>query len=655
MPQTARRRRHLRVRRKRTPGKRQSVARYTLVIAAAWALLAGGIVFSHWLAELPETAGLLAHATSHDVTLLDVKGRVITRRGFTQGDFVAVSELPAYVPNAFIAIEDRRFRSHFGLDPIGLARAAWTDLLAGQIVQGGSTITQQLAKNLFLQPERTFKRKIQEAMLALYLESRYTKDEILTLYLNRVYFGAGVYGIEAAAERFFHKRASGLTLTEAAILAGSVKAPARYNPANDGDAAMGRASLVLAAMEDSGFISEAAMREAEATRPKIAHGLATPGAGYFVDFALSQVPGFAGSYDEPLIVETTLDLTVQQAAERALDNGLAKDGAALAAGEGALVALAPDGAVRALVGGRSYAASPFNRATEALRQPGSAFKPFVYLAALEHGHTPDETVHDGPVAIGKWAPKDYEDEYEGDITLTRALARSSNSVAVQLTNEMGPAAVARVAERLGITSELHAVPALALGTSEVTPVDLTAAYAAFANDGNGVIPYSIIRIRKLSGKIVYQRHGSGLGRVVMQDQETEMTAMLRETVVSGTGRQAALDDRPVAGKTGTSQEYRDAWFVGFSADLVCGVWIGNDDKTPMRKATGGGLPARIFKAFMTEAETGLPPRPLPGEGTLVASADAAPSSDTDDDAQSPEKKKDLLDQFGKLLDGLFTQ
>ena len=653
MPKNGRHYSRLKVRAKRSPRKRQSVLRYSLVIAAVWAVLVGGIVLSHWLSELPETAGLLAYAPTHDVTLLDIRGRTITRRGFTQGDFVHVGELPPYVGNAFIAIEDRRFRSHFGLDVIGLARAAWTDLLAMSVVQGGSTITQQLAKNLFLQPDRTFKRKIQEAVLALYLESRYTKDEILTLYLNRVYFGAGVYGIEAAAQRFFGKRAEQLTLTEAAILAGSVKAPARYNAANDGDGAMTRAGLVLAAMQDAGFIDEKTQHEAEATRPKIAHDLATPGAGYFVDFALSQVPGFAGSYTEPLIVETTLDLDAQQAAERALVNGLDKDGAALMASEGALVAMSPDGAVKALIGGQSYAASPFNRATEALRQPGSAFKAFVYLAALEHGHTPDETVHDGPVSIGKWAPKDYEDEYEGDITLSRALARSSNSVAVQLTNEVGAATVARVAERLGITSELHAVPALALGTSEVTPMDLTSAYAAFANNGNGVLPYAIIRIKTASGKIVYSRKGSGVGRVVGAAEENEMTGMLREAVVSGTGRAAALADRSVAGKTGTSQDYRDAWFVGFTADLICGVWIGNDDNRPMHKATGGGLPSRIFKAFMTEAEAGSPARPLPGEGTLVASTDPATSPDSDADAPSAEKKKDLLDQFGKLLDSLF--
>ncbi|MGQ0740792.1 MAG: transglycosylase domain-containing protein [Alphaproteobacteria bacterium] len=635
------------VRRYRARRRRRSVAGYSLAVAAIWALLAGGLFLSHWLSELPETAGLLARAPSHDVTILDVKGRAISRRGFARGDFVHTRELPGHVPAAFIAIEDRRFRSHFGVDPIGLMRAAWANMLAADIVQGGSTITQQLAKNLFLRPERTLKRKIQEALLAMYLESRYSKDEILTLYLNRVYFGAGVYGIEAASEKFFGKPAPLLTLTEAAILAGSVKAPARFNPANDADGALARAALVLGVMRDQGFIDGSTAREASATRPKINHGLATPNAGYFVDFALSQVPGFAGAYDEPIIVETTLDLDLQRAAERALEAGLAKEGVTLGARQGALVTMTPDGAVRALIGGRAYAKSPFNRATEALRQPGSAFKAFVFLAALERGHTPEDEVFDGPVRIGKWAPGNYEAKYEGTITLARAFARSSNSVAVQLTNEVGPTAVARVARRLGITSEMDTVPALALGTSGVSPIELTAAYAAFANDGAGVIPYSILRVRNASGRTLYARKGSGLGRVMSQPQESAMIAMLREAVESGTARQAALAGRSVAGKTGTSQEYRDAWFIGFTAHYVCGVWIGNDRGEPMRQATGGGSPARIFRVFMAEAEKDLPPAPLRGEALRVASTGAAvPQS-------AAQSEQTLVDEFGKLLDRLF--
>src|SRR6185503_11542935 len=487
----------------------------------------------------------------------------------------------------------------FGIDPWGLARATVANISAGGFVQGGSTLSQQLAKNLFLKPERTLKRK---------------KDEILTLYLNRVYFGGGVYGIEAAAERFFNKPAKELALTEAAILAGSVKAPSRYNPDASPEAAMARAGLVLNAMAEQGFIGEAQREKAATVKPKVAMRMATPGAGYFVDYAVSLVPSFAGKAKERLIVDTTLDLDLQKEAERALDAGLAKDGKALAASQGALVSMTLDGAVRALVGGKNYDESQFNRAIDAKRQPGSAFKPFVYLAALEYGHRPSDEVFDGPVTIGNWQPENYEGSYEGAITLAHALARSSNSASVQLTNEVGAAQVARIAHRLGIAGELQAVPSLALGTSEVTPLDLTTGYAAFANGGEGVIPHFIVRIRTESGKVLYERKGSGLGRVIEPRHEADMVAMMTGTVTEGTGRAASLGARPVAGKTGTSQDYRDAWFVGFTSDLITGVWIGNDSGAPMKRATGGGLPARIFKAYMLKAEQGQPVAPLIGAG-----------------------------------------
>ncbi len=596
------------------PPRRRSLARLALMIGVIWAVLAGGAVTYSWISDFPDAANLLVYDPGSDFTLVDVEGRTIARRGHNQGQVVALDKLPPYVGNAFIAIEDRRFRYHFGIDFWGLGRATVANISAGSIVQGGSSLTQQLAKNLFLKPERTFKRKFDEAILALYLETRYTKDEILTLYLNRVYFGAGVYGIEAAAERFFSKPADELTLTEAAILAGSVKAPSRYNPDASPDAAMGRASIVLAAMAEQGYVGEAQREKAAGAKPKISTRTATPGAGYFVDYAVSLVPGLVKNAKERLIVDTTLDLTLQTAAERALDAGLAKDGKTLAATQGALVSMTLDGAVRALVGGRNYDESQFNRAIDARRQPGSAFKPFVYLAALEYGHRPSDEVFDGPVTIGDWQPENYEGSYEGSITLAHALARSSNSASVQLTNEVGAAAVARVAHRLGVAGELQAVPSLALGTSEVTPLDLTTGYAAFANGGDGVIPHFIVRIRTESGKVLYERKGSGLGRVIEPRHEADMVAMMTGTVTEGTGRGAALGARPVAGKTGTSQSYRDAWFVGFTADHVTGVWIGNDSGTPMKRATGGGLPARIFKAFMTKAEEKRPIVPLIGAG-----------------------------------------
>jgi penicillin-binding protein 1A len=631
--------------------KRRRTWPYIIALLFAWGVIFGSVAYVRWISELPDTAGLLNKTPSNDITIFDDKGRLIARRGFTQGALIPVSELPSYVPDAFIAIEDRRFRYHFGIDPIGLIRAATENLNAGHVVQGGSTITQQLAKNLFLESKRTFDRKMQEAVLALYLESHYSKDQILTLYLNRVYFGAGVFGIQAAAERFFGKPAAQLTLPEAAMLAGSVKAPARFNPLADADASQERAATVLDAMDDAGFIDDAGRNAAKATRPRIVRDTSTPDSGYFADWIISRIPGYAGDVDEPIVVETTFDVGAQQKAERAITLGLAQEGRGLHAHEAALVAMTPDGAVRAMVGGSSYSDSPFNRATDASRQPGSAFKPFVYLAAFEHGKSPSDMMNDEPVDIGGWTPSDYEGRYEGEITLERAFAKSSNSIAVQLTAQVGARAVAAAAHRLGITSPLSEVPALALGTSSVTPLELTGAYATFANGGDGVIPYGIIRIRTKSGKLLYARSGSGIGRVVSQENTAELTQLMVATITSGTGKAARLDERPSAGKTGTTQDFHDAWFVGFTADLVCGVWIGNDDNAPMVHATGGGLPAHIFKAFMEPAEYDLPVRPLAGAPPKPASVE---TSDINADRPASPAQPKQPDAIDRVLDSLFS-
>jgi len=620
------------------PRKRRSWP-YVVTLVAAWGVIFTAIFFSRFLSDLPDVGSLMVNGPSRDITILDDRGRLIAQRGLTQGAQVDVSQLPSYVPNAFIAIEDRRFREHIGLDPIGLGRAAYENMVQGRVVQGGSTLTQQLAKNLFLEPKRTFDRKLQEAMLALYLESRYSKDQIITLYLNRIYFGAGVYGIEAAAERFFGKRAEKLTLPEAAMLAGSVKAPAHYNPLADPDASQWRAQIVLRAMEDAGFIDDATRQDAQATRARIVRGTSTPGSGYFADWAISQIPGFVGEAKEALVVETSFDLEAQAEAERAVSAGLAAEGGKFKASQAVLVAMTPDGAVRAMVGGLSYLQSPYNRATDAQRQPGSAFKPFVYLAAFEHGRKPDDVMNDGPVDIHGWKPSDFEGEYQGEITLAKAFADSSNSVAAQLTAEVGPATVARTAKRLGIDTPLLAVSSLALGTSVVTPLELTSAYAPFANGGDGVVPFGILRIRTKEGTVLWERKSSGLGNVIAADKLAQMTDLMTQVVATGTGKSARLDDRPSAGKTGTSQDFRDAWFVGFTADLVCGVWVGNDDNTPMKRATGGGLPAHIFKAFMEDAESGLPAKPLAGQ--TIETASTTP----------PAERKDGLQQ---LLDKLFS-
>ena len=622
---------------------------YVLLMLGAWGVIFGAIFFSHFLSNLPDVSNLIVKGRSQDITIVDDRGRLIARRGLTQGQMVRTEDLPDYVPNAFIAIEDRRFRSHLGVDPIGLARAAFQNMLNGHVVQGGSTITQQLAKNLFLSPSRTFDRKMQEAMLALYLERRYSKNQILTLYLNRVYFGAGVYGIEAAAQKFFGKHASELGLTESAIIAGSLKAPARYNPLSDSDAGLQRAQLVLRAMREAGFIDENTRALAQATRPRIIRAHGTPGSGWFADWVMAHLGEFVDTSSEPVIVETSFDLETQALAEQAVARGLAEEGDQIHAGQAALVAMTPDGAIRAMVGGRRYGGSGFNRATDAVRQPGSAFKPFVYLTALEAGHSPDEIVNDGPVNIRGWKPQDFEGRYRGEIPLIQAFALSSNSVAAQLTDQVGAKAVASTARRLGIASPLAEVSSLALGTSGVTPLELTGAYAPFANGGNGVVPFGVLKIKTRSGKILYQRKPPGIGAVMSVQDNMQMTRMMLEVTATGTGKAARLDERPIAGKTGTTQDFRDAWFVGFTADLVCGVWIGNDNNAPMHKATGGAVPAHIFHAFMREAEQGLPVRPLSGT-TLVASADAVTA---DDPAPTPEDQKSEPDTLQRLLNSLF--
>ncbi len=634
---------------------------YVLIMLLVWGVMFGAIVWSRFISDLPDVRNLMATAAPRDVTILDDHDRLVARRGLTQGATVNVESLPSYVPNAFIAIEDRRFRQHFGIDPIGMGRAGMRNMMAGHVVQGGSTLTQQLAKNLFLDPGRTFDRKVQEAMLAIYLESRYSKNEILTLYLNRVYFGAGVFGIEAASEKFFGKHASDLGLTEAAMLAGSVKAPARYNPIADADASLARARVVLQAMQETGFLTEPARLQAQATRPRIVTSTGTPQAGYFTDWVISQLNGIVGQGAEAVIVETSFDLGTQDMAERAVAQGLDAEGEKIHASQAALVAMTPDGAIRAMVGGRSYAQSTFNRATDAVRQPGSAFKPFVYLTAFENGHTPDDIMHDGPVNIRGWKPSDFDGKYKGDITLTEAFAESSNVVAAQLTDQLGPKEVAATARRLGITSPLEAVASLALGTSGVTPLELTGAYVPFANGGNGVVPFAIINVRTKAGKILYQRKPGGLGPVMSQANNSAMTKLMVQTVTTGTGKSARLAERPTAGKTGTTQDFHDAWFVGFTADLVTGVWIGNDNAAPMKKVTGGGLPARIFRAFMEDVEQDLPVRPLVGSEVLVADAsDTAAAQGVAEAAPVPETPSPApvvvakpQDPFEKILNSLF--
>lgn len=581
-------------------------------VGAVWAMIAITGVVAYYAAHLPPTSEWKVPDRPPNVKILANNGELLANRGDTGGEAVRIEHLPYYLPEAVIAIEDRRFRSHFGVDVIGLARATVTNLVAGRLVQGGSTLTQQLAKNLFLEPDRTMKRKIQEVILALWLETKYSKDAILEMYLNRVYLGAGAYGVDAAARRYFGKSARAVTLSEATVLAGLLKAPSRYSPLANPELARDRAKLVLAAMAEEGFITPEDSRAALDHPAETAVRSASGAENYVADWVMEQLPNYVGSLEGDIVVETTIDMTLEQTAGDILSKALAEEGEKQGVGQGALVAIDGTGAVRALVGGRSYSASQFNRAVTAKRQPGSAFKPFVYLSALEAGLTPDTIRVDEPISIRGWKPKNYSKKYEGPVTLKRALSRSLNTVAARLADEVGPKTVVATAHRLGIESPLQATPSIALGTSEVSPLELTAAYVPFANGGWGVVPHVIQRVRTAKGKILYDGTGSGLGRVIEQRHVAMMNDMMAETLVAGTGRKAEIAGWQAAGKTGTSQDFRDAWFVGYTANLTTAVWLGNDDSSATKRATGGSLPAIVWSRFMTAAHEGVPVAALPG-------------------------------------------
>ena len=621
---------------------------YWGAVLALWAVIAA-IGVAVWIGiHLPPIQSLEIPKRPPSVLIVGANGATLATRGDMGGAAVPLHELPEYLPRAFIAIEDRRFYSHHGVDPLGIARALVADVLRRGASQGGSTITQQLAKNLFLTQERTISRKAQELVLALWLEHKFSKAQILELYLNRVYFGSGAYGVEAAAQRYFGKSARQLTLAEAAMLAGLVQAPSRLAPSHNPDGAEHRARIVLADMAEQKMIGESAERAALAHPARAVKAAGSGSVNYVADWVMDAVNDLLGSVDQDIVVETSIDPAMQSAAERALTETLAQKGEKFGVGEGAMVAMTPDGVVRALVGGRSYADSQFNRALAAKRQPGSAFKPFVYLTALEHGLTPDTVREDGPIAVKGWRPENYEHEYMGAVTLTTALANSLNTVAVRLTLEFGPAAVIRTAYRLGISSLLEPNASIALGTSEVSPLELVSAYAPFANGGFAVAPHVIERVRTTDGKALYVRSAQMLGRVVDARYVAMMNAMMHETLVSGTARHADLPGWLAAGKTGTSQDFRDAWFVGYTAHLVAGVWLGNDDNSPTRKAVGGGLPVEIWSRFMRAVQQGVTPTALPGlsgGGWTPAPITAGGSAGT----RAPEQSG--LDSW--LLDKLF--
>lgn len=613
---------------------------YWSAVLGVWGLIAAVAFLAVFATNLPDTSKIFDVTRQPSISYLDRSGGLIAVRGSQLTPPVNLDELPPYVPAAFVSIEDQRFYHHFGFDPIGMTRMVFANIRARHIVQGGSTITQQLARNLFLTPDQTIRRKVQELILAVWLETKFSKKQILSLYLNRVYFGEGAYGIEAASQRYFNKPAAKLSVGEAALLAGLMKGPSRYSPVSATQRAQARANIVLNKMLETHAITPEQREEAISHPVRVQATLANQNAQYFVDWVDQQVRAIVGQPQEDLVVETTLDLSIQANGERAVRQITTRDAQAKGVQQAALVAVDGEGRVRAYVGGSDYGQSQFDRVTTARRQAGSSWKPFVYLTAMEQGRTPDQPVVDEPLKIGDWEPKNYTGKYLGQITLQTALAQSINTVAARLANEVGTANVAQTARRLGITSPIQTSPSMALGAVEVSPLEMAQAYAAFSNGGYQVKAYGIERIRTGAGKVLFD-HGLGApaqAQVIGQPALSEMTQMMRQVLVSGTGVRARVPGYDLAGKTGTTSDYRDAWFVGFTGGFTAAVWTGRDDNTPMKRVTGGGSPAEIWRLFMAASLPRLNVQAIPGGP--AASTDAigdllSPSGEAGAAGQSP--------------------
>ena len=552
---------------------------------------------------LPKTA---ARTT---ITLKAADGSLLAETGDPRGDELTATGLPPVLVAAVLSIEDHRFFQHGAIDAVGLVRAGWQNLRVGGVEQGGSTITQQLAKILFLSPGRTLKRKVLELVLASQLENRFSKADILALYLNRAYFGEGAVGVDAAARRYFGCPAGDLRPSQAAVLAAALKAPSHYNLVADREATIARARLVLSNMVEIGYLTAADGARAAEELAGLQIKPKPPSGGYFVDWVVEQVRGMPETWGRPVTVLTTLDPRLQQIAEAKVEAALAANGNKDRIGQTAVVVMTPEGAVKAMVGGRNYGESPFNRAVQARRQPGSTFKTFVYLAAMEHGASPEDKILDAPVTIGDWSPDNYSGKYRGEVTLRRAFAESLNAPAVRTAERISIGSVAATARRFGIGSPLRTDATLALGTSEVGVLEMTGSIAMIASGGVQPDVHGIAEISDSFGKTLYRHQADPSVQATDVMAIAKMQDMMAEVMRSGTGKAAALD-RPAAGKTGTSQNYRDAWFVGFTGDLVAAVWMGNDDNSPMNKVTGGALPARLWHNVMSAAHQGLASVPL---------------------------------------------
>ncbi len=604
---------------KRKPRSSKQKARISLwktiwkwgALAAAWGLvvvIAALIVASF---DLP-SMDALTKARKPTITIIAADGTELTSYGDPFGEPVPFDILPKHLVNAVVATEDRRFFSHFGLDPLGVARAMVVNLVHGRVKQGGSTITQQLAKVSFLTHERTFKRKVQEALLALQLEANFSKEEILSMYLNRIYLGAGNYGMDAAAQYYFGKHISQVTIYESAMLAGLIKAPSRYAPSVHPKLAAERAAQVLDSMADAGMLSMTSIAKQPYKMPTIVAFDAKKNriAPYFTDWIMEQLPDYVGSVEQDLVVYTTLDVAKQVLAESAIKERIIREGDSHDMTQGALLSLSNEGAVLAMVGGESYAKSQYNRVTQAMRQPGSAFKPFIFATAFEYGFTPDDIIVDEPIEFSGWSPENYKKEYLGEITLEQAFAKSINTAAIKLAYDVGIRSVIATAKKLGITSEIEPNLSSALGTSEVSLLELTNAYAHFANNAKPVWSHGITEIRTGDLTLYKRAPTQMLEPLLKPSTVAEMNRIFMYTVREGTGKNAAIE-RDMGGKTGTSQQYRDAWFIGYTPEIITGIWFGNDDNAPMHLVTGGGAPARTWKSYMSAALEGKTVKRLP--------------------------------------------
>ena len=596
-------------------------------IAVGLCLLIGFVLYS--IATLPIAGGLQVEATQSALTFEGAQGDVFATRGVFKGDKLTAADLPPHLAQAIVAIEDRRFYQHNGVDLWGILRAAWRNSQAGSAREGGSTITQQLARLMFLSPERTFRRKVQEAVLAIWLESQLKKEDILLRYLNTAYFGAGAYGVDAAARRYFGKKAGELSLAEDAMLAGLVRAPSQLAPTRNFGGAKERQEIVLQTMVETKAITAAEAETARAQPVKLRTPPETPpGSNYFVDMVAGDVRRLLGSSSGDLTLRTTLNLELQRLAEGVIERRLEAEGSKKNVSQAALVALSKDGAVLAMVGGRDYEASQFNRATQAKRQAGSLFKLFVYLTALQRGYTPQSVVVDKPTQIGEWEPQNYSGGFRGSMTLRNAFVHSINTIAAQLGEEVGIPAVIDTAKRMGVQSTLPAVPSLALGSAEVTLLEMTRAFGSVAAGVQTIEPYSVRSITGNSQQALYTKPGVGTEVTGQLGASRAMMIDLLQGVVNeGTGKAARIPNIPVGGKTGTTQEYRDAWFIGFTPDIIVGVWVGNDDNTPMNRVTGGDLPANIWHDFVGRAlpiVSKMPPQ-LARRNTDIPNAVNAPS------------------------------